>query len=305
MTTDRPHLPYPKPKPQTLTPNPKQRDASLALAFPKPPKRARTAYLVFCDKHRSAEMSWVRPGEGAKFTREEMQGVTTKLASLWQKISDEELAECKQRADLLKREYDVAKAQMPPGALKRHKGKKKHALVLVEGRGEKPKRARTAYLIFCDRYRGAIMKDVHPDPTSKFTREEMQQVTTRLAEMWKGVDTRELDQCKLEAELCKDEYKKLKEAYVPPVYAAKGKHGKKGRELNGGKPKRPRTAYLLFAEDCRARLKKSSPDLSFTEVRVSHLTRLASLITALYGVQSESTTHSVYPFQSLKHDTRD
>jgi hypothetical protein len=133
----------------------------------------------------------------------------------------------------------------------------------------------------------------------------MQQVTTRLAEMWKGVDTRELDQCKLEAELCKDEYKKLKEAYVPPVYATKGKHGKKGRELNGGKPKRPRTAYLLFAEDCRARLKKSSPDLSFTEVRVSHLTRFASLITALYGVQSESTTHSVYPFQSLKHDTRD
>ena len=124
------------------------------------------------------------------------------------------------------------------------KGKKKHQLVLVEGRGEKPKRARTAYLIFCDRYRNQIMKDVHPDPTSKFTREEMQTVTTRLAEMWKNVDPRELEQCKLEAEMCKDEYKKLKEAYVPPVYAAKGKNGKK-RDANGGKPKRPRTAYLL------------------------------------------------------------
>ena len=93
----------------------------------------------------------------------------------------------------------------------------------------------------------------------------MQTVTTRLAEMWKNVDPRELEQCKLEAEMCKDEYKKLKEAYVPPVYAAKGKNGKKSA-ANGGKPKLPRTAYLLFAEDCRARLKKTSPDLSFTDV---------------------------------------
>lgn len=235
------------------------------MSQPRPPKRARTAYLVFCDKYRPSIMASVHPGEGAKFTREEMQSVTTRLAEMWKQIKPTELQECKQVADSLKVEYDAAKAALPPGALKRSKGKKKHQLVLVEGRGEKPKRARTAYLIFCDRYRNQIMKDVHPDPTSKFTREEMQTVTTRLAEMWKNVDPRELEQCKLEAEMCKDEYKKLKEAYVPPVYAAKGKNGKK-RDANGGKPKRPRTAYLLFAEDCRARLKKTSPDLSFTEV---------------------------------------
>jgi hypothetical protein len=40
-------------------------------------------------------------------------------------------------------------------------------------------RYRAAYLIFCDRYRNQIMKEVHSDPTSKFTREEMQTVTTR------------------------------------------------------------------------------------------------------------------------------
>ena len=234
-------------------------------SMPKPPKRARTAYLVFCDKHRPSIMRAVHPDPAAKFTREEMQSVTTRLAELWKQIAPKELADCKATADRLKDEYDAAKAALPPGALKRDKGKKKHQLILVEGKGEKPKRARTAYLIFCDRYRNQIMKDVHPDPTSKFTREEMQTVTTRLAEMWKNVDPRELEQCKLEAEMCKDEYKKLKEAYVPPVYAAKGKNGKKSA-ANGGKPKRPRTAYLLFAEDCRARLKKTSPDLSFTDV---------------------------------------
>lgn len=128
-----------------------------------------------------------------------------------------------------------------------------------------PKRARTAYLVFCDRHRPRIMDAVHPGPNAKFTREEMQQVTTRLAEMWKIVDPHELQACRIEADLCKDEYKKQKEAYVPPVYAAasKGKKGKKGDK--DGKPKRPRTAYLLFAEDCRARLKKTDPGLSFTE----------------------------------------
>ena len=221
--------------------------------------------MVFCDKYRPSIMRAVHPDPGAKFTREEMQSVTTRLAEMWKSINPKELSECKLAADRLKDAYDAAKAALPPGALKRNKGKKKHQLILVEGKGEKPKRARTAYLIFCDRYRNQIMKDVHPDPTSKFTREEMQTVTTRLAEMWKNVDPREMEQCRLEAEMCKDEYRKLKDAYVPPVYAAKGKNGK-NREPNGGKPKRPRTAYLLFAEDCRARLKKNTPDLTFTEV---------------------------------------
>jgi len=237
----------------------------------KPPKRARTAYLVFCDRYRPQIMKAVHPEEVAKFTREEMQAVTTKLATLWKNVSPVELGECKDQAAAMKAEYEVLKAQFAPGQLKRsHKGGKgkRNTTILVEGSGDKPKRARTAYLIFCDRYRNQIMKEVHADPTSKFTREEMQQVTTRLADMWKHVSIEELAQCKMEAELCKEEYKKQKEAYVPPVYAtaSKGKKTKKeGKDKDSGKPKRPRTAYLLFAEDCRGKLKKSVPVLSFTE----------------------------------------
>ena len=148
------------------------------------------------------------------------------------------------------------------------KGKKgKNQTVIVEGSGEKPKRARTAYLIFCDKYRNQIMKEVHSNPNTKFTREEMQQVTTRLANMWRNVTPQELDSCKMEADLCKEEYKKQKDSYVAPVYApaSKGKKGKKEKADNG-KPKRPRTAYLLFAEDCRTKLKKTQPDLGFTDV---------------------------------------
>ena len=50
--------------------------------------------------------------------------------------------------------------------------------------------------------------------------------------------------------------------YAP---ASKSKKGKKEKADNG-KPKRPRTAYLLFAEDCRSKLKKTQPDLGFTDV---------------------------------------
>ena len=80
----------------------------------KPPKRARTAYLVFCDRYRTQIMRAVHPQEGAKFTREEMQAVTTRLAELWKSISPSELAQCKAEADVLKEQYEAEKAKFPP-----------------------------------------------------------------------------------------------------------------------------------------------------------------------------------------------
>lgn len=214
-------------------------------------------------------MKSVHPEANAKFTREEMQSVTTQLATMWKNVTPKELEACKKEAAKLKVEYEAQKAAFGPGQLKRsHKGKKgKNAQILVEGSGVKPKRARTAYLIFCDRYRNIIMKEVHPDPKTKFTREEMQRVTTRLADMWKHVSPQELAQCRMEAELCKQEYDEQKAKYIPPVYASsKGKKGKKAKDKDMTKPKRPRTAYLLFAEECRGRLKKAHPQLNFTDM---------------------------------------
>ena len=62
-------------------PRPSQRKDLDADGNPvmKPPKRARTAYLVYCDRHRPAIMASIHP-PGTKFTREEIQQVTTKLA---------------------------------------------------------------------------------------------------------------------------------------------------------------------------------------------------------------------------------
>jgi len=282
----------------------------VAVAVMKPPKRARTSYLVFCDRHRAdimkevqqekhrvAKVEWeakqvleaeqtpamerslapeteqtlatepsLAPEEDSKFSRGDMQAVTTKLAALWKLVAAEELEECKVEAARLKVDYDVQKAAFGPETMKRSKkGKGAKRQILVAASGEKPKRARTAYLIFCDRNREQVMREVHSDPTSKFKREEMQAVTTRLAELWTNVVPQELAECKLAAVLCKEEFQKQKDVYVPPVYqpVTKGKKSKGGRR-EGDKPKRPRTAYLLFAEDCRRGLKKADPALSFT-----------------------------------------
>ena len=118
----------------------RQRDAERAL-LPKPPKRARTAYLVFCDKHRLDIMRAVHPDPAAKFTREEMQSVTTRLAELWKSIAPEELADCKATADRLKDEYDAAKAALLR-RVETQQGQKKHQLILVGARGEAQARAR-------------------------------------------------------------------------------------------------------------------------------------------------------------------
>jgi hypothetical protein len=53
-------------------------------------------------------------------------------------------------------------------------------------------------------------------------------------------------------------------AEVDPNSDSKGGKKSKGGRRDSDKPKRPRTAYLLFAEDCRRGLKKTDPALSFT-----------------------------------------
>lgn len=242
-----------------------------ATSAPVPPKRAMTAYLIFCQRHREKIMRSIRPDASQKFTRDEMQQVTTKLAALWNNISAKELKEVKEEAAKCKAEYEMQKAAFPSALLKklaRAKNKPK-GTVVVEAQGEKPVRAKTAYLIFCGRHREKIMRGIHPDPEAKFTRAEMQQVTTQLAALWKNIGARELAECKAEAKKELERYRVLKANYRPAVYGpAKKPKGAKG--VN--KPKKAPTAYLLFAEDLRNKLKESDPELKHDVIsqRLSH-----------------------------------
>jgi uncharacterized membrane protein YgcG len=75
--------------------------------------------------------------------------------------------------------------------------------------------------------------------------------------MWKRVSPQELAQCKAVAELCKEEYKRQVEAYVPPVYAKPGGGPAKSTKpaTKSDKPPKAPTAYNLFTKDYHARLK--------------------------------------------------
>ncbi len=239
--------------------------------IPTPPKRAMTAYLIFCQRHREKIMRSIRPDASQKFTRDEMQQVTTKLAALWNNISAKELKEVKEEAAKCKAAYEMQKAAFPSALLKklaRAKNKPKGTIV-VEAQGEKPVRAKTAYLIFCGRHREKIMRGIHADPDAKFTRGEMQQVTTQLAALWKNVGARELAECKAEAKKELDRYRVLKANYRPAVYGP----AKKQKSAKGtNKPKKAPTAYLLFAEDLRNKLKEANPELKHDVIsqRLSH-----------------------------------
>ena len=81
------------------------------------------------------------------------------------------LEECKGEAARLKLEYEGQMAAFAAGgsgpaparrrAAKKKEAKKAKKILVQEASGEKPKRARTAYLIFCDGHRDQIMKEMH------------------------------------------------------------------------------------------------------------------------------------------------
>ncbi|OUS46889.1 high mobility group protein [Ostreococcus tauri] len=234
--------------------------------LPAPPKRALTAYLIFCQRHRERIMREIQPDPSSKFTKDQMQQVTTRLAGLWNNISPKELKEVQGQAAKCKAEYEAQKAQFSPAMLKkiaRMRNKPKGHIV-VPAQGEKPVRAKTAYLIFCSRHRKDIMRQIHRDPLAKFTRAEMQQVTTTLADMWNKISPSELASCREEAKVELEKYRALKAEYRAPVYgpAKKPKVNVKGET----KPKKAPTAYLVFAEEERQRIKLAEPELKHDEI---------------------------------------
>ena len=226
-----------------------------------------TAYLIFCQRHRDRVMREIHADPMRKFSRSEMQQVTTRLAGLWNNISPKELKEVQNEAAKCKEEYEREKAKFPPSVLKKmaRMRNKPKGTVVVPARGEKPVRAKTAYLIFCSKHRKDIMRKIHKDPGAKFTRAEMQQVTTTLADMWNKISPSELAKCKEEAAVELEKYNALKAAYQPPVYGP-SKKPKVILQKGEHKPKKAPTAYLVFAEELRQKLKLEQPRLKHDEI---------------------------------------
>ena len=129
----------------------------------------------------------------------------------------------------------------------------------VRGGGEqkkkdKPKKSKSAYLYFCDEERSRI-KQAQPDLTST-------QITVLLGQRWKALkedSSRTSELASYEKKASADNERYMKE-----------KGEKKSKKED--KPKKAKSAYLVFCEQTRPLVKKEMPNLAAKEI-ISELAR--------------------------------
>ena len=122
-----------------------------------------------------------------------------------------------------------------------------------------PKKARSAYILFCSENRAKLQKK---SPELNTT-----QLVSKLGEMWKSASDKEKAKFAELSKKDKERYEKEMENYSPPSDVeeeAPKKRGKAKKERTG--PKRPTSAYLYFCEDMRKTLKEKHPDMSGKDI---------------------------------------
>jgi hypothetical protein len=113
---------------------------------------------------------------------------------------------------------------------------------------DKPKKSKSAYLFFCEEERSRI-KQAQPELKST-------EITVLLGQRWNALkkdSSRASELASYEKKASADNERYVKE---------KGQATVKPQE----KPKKPKSAYLLFCEETRPVVKKEMPDLSAKEI---------------------------------------
>jgi len=137
-----------------------------------------------------------------------------------------------------------------------------------------PKRARSAYIIYCTKHRAA-MKEENPDAKPS-------EIMAKLGEQWKTLSDDEKVPYQGEASTDKERYATEMKTYVPseesPVKETKSKKGKKnGKEKKSrvskkrskkdpDAPKRPMSAYIIFTNAKREQTKKNNPNAKASDL---------------------------------------
>ena len=122
-----------------------------------------------------------------------------------------------------------------------------------------PKRAQTAFLLFSNKQRSKVQE---ANPDAKFG-----DIAKLIGKAFKELTDEERKEYDDVAQADKERYKKEMEDYSPPSDLsddAGKKRGKKKKDPNA--PKGAMTAYFLFANEQRDKIKESNPDASFSEI---------------------------------------
>jgi len=174
--------------------------AKRAPKDPKAPKNPKSAYMFFATTCRE-ELSKSKPGLSFTDTGREVgkkwQVLTEKQKVTWEKkaASDKDRYEREMKKYTPDPEYVAQQAKIKAQGPKLAKDP------------NKPKRGRTAYLVFCDIHRDSTRK--------KFPKKSMTEVSAQLAEQWKACGSSERAKCEKSAEKEKLGYDAALAAYVP------------------------------------------------------------------------------------------
>lgn len=225
---------------------------------PNAPKRGKSAYLFFCSDNREKVKS--KLGKDAKAT-----DITRELGLRWnalktssKSVDKKSLASYEKAAEDDRNRYEQEKESYVPVedfTPKQRRGKK-------EQNG--PKRAKSAYLYFCNEKRDEIKAS---DPSLKAT-----DITSRLGEMWNKLksDKNRVDELAVYEKMANEDkarYDSEKSENKSVNTKKKSKDSELVDESEKIKPSvKNQNGYQLFCVEKRAEMKDSNPNAKASEI---------------------------------------
>ena len=198
------------------------------VADPSAPKRAKSAYLYFCSENREKVKSSLKNPTATNVTKE--------LGKRWNKLKE------KKKSKEYKKFVELAEADSL-----RYK-KEKEAYVEGTETEKGPKRAKSAYLYFCDDFREKVKKELGDVAATK--------ITTRLGELW--------NEHKKNGNISK--YQKLSQKDKERYRSQKNTDEKTKTKPKKAKTTRKKTGYQIFCSIKRPELKEENPDMEAKDI---------------------------------------
>jgi len=154
--------------------------AKRAPKDPNAPKNPKSAYMFFATKCRADLM---KKSPGMSFTE-----IGREAGKQWQGLSDTQKEPWEKKVSDDKERYTKEmESYVPDEAYAAQQKKMKAQGAKLAKDPDKPKRGRTAYLVFCDSKRAAVRK--------KYPKKSMIEVMADLAAQWKTISAKEKEEC--------------------------------------------------------------------------------------------------------------
>ena len=210
---------------------------------PDAPKGAKNAFIFFCSDNRD-EVKEENPSM-------KMGEITKKLGEMWKNTDEDLKDEYKEKAKQDKYRYErELEDYVPKDGYKNPKDKKKS-----KPKSNSPKRARSAYIFFCQENRDKVdnlgLKNTD--------------ILKKLGEMWHSLDEKNKKKYKKMSDNDKDRYEEEMKLYVPPEGEEYKKKSKKASSKNSVSKRSP-SAYMLFCKDYRPQIKEENPEIKFGDI---------------------------------------